>query len=103
MTGNEFERRARRGRAEFQRRAGGRPGSRWIESWWWFAVVTFQFWARLVLWPFGDHHDHGSNVFALVSLAIMVLGSPYWVLALRRTRQRRSGQTAADGRDPALT
>ena len=102
MTENEFERRGRLGEAEFERRAGGKPGSRWVESWWWFALVTAQFWTRLLLWPFGDHDDRGRNVFALVSFVLMVIGTPFWVWAMRRAKQRRLEQAATDGSGSAV-
>lgn len=104
MTENEFERKSRLGQADFERRAGGRqPGKRWIESWWWFWLVTAQFWTRLLLWPFGDHKDHGRNVFALVSLVLMVIGIPVWVWAMRRARRMRAEQAVADGSGPAVS
>ena len=73
---NDFERRARLGEAAFARRANAPPGNRIVESWWWFALVTLQFWFRVLSWPFQDHRQHGNNVFAMLSLVIVVLGTP---------------------------
>lgn len=90
---NGFERRARLGQADFERRAGGRPFNRIAESWWWFALVSSQFWLRLGAWPFQDHRRRFDNGYALFSLIFVVTLTPTFAWSRRRARRKRLEQT----------
>lgn len=96
---NDFERRARSGGAEFERRAAYKPGHRFLQSWWWFALISAQFWVRVLVWPFQDHHTRGDNVLALLALIFMMTFTPAFIWAKRKARNKRLELTETDAAD----
>lgn len=85
---NDFKRRAQEMEEAALRRVP--PGKRPItERWWWFFGVTATFWFRIAVWPLYPEHTDSENRFALLSLAVVVLGTPAFVRSRRREEQKR--------------
>ena len=105
---NDFERKVRESEQVLLRSvaAGKRP---LFERWWWFLLVTAQFWLRLVLWPFRDDHTGSDNVLAGAGVGVLVIGIPLCLWARRRGERKRAAARAAGdeassrGRQPGLS
>lgn len=91
---NEFERKVRESEQALllDLPEGKRPA---LESWWWFAIVTGQFWVRTLLWPFTGDPTGIDTGFAITGLVLLLAGAPAFAWNRRRAARRRETLRAA--------
>ena len=75
--------------ARFARRAGygPRPQQTLVTSWWWYGLVTLQFWWRVAVWVLGER-AHAATSWAVGSSVGLIVLTPLFVFVRRKARGR---------------
>lgn len=73
--------------ATFARRAGYDPSrpNMFVTSWWWYGLISLQFWWRLAVWVLGAR-TRAATVWTIFSLITVAALTPLFVIGRRRER-----------------